>query len=82
MIDLVEFYSLKEGNWKTFNAKLTILRLSASACYYKDYIYVIGGHNLKHPDKFINTIERCHKSGHQSFFEVMSIHSNTVNLSI
>lgn len=69
----VEYFSLKERKWERFNAKLQIARHQASASYINGYIYVIGGHTVDFPDKFINTIERCHKSVPSSNFERINI---------
>jgi len=43
-------------------------------------VYVIGGHSLKAPGKFINTLERCHKSVPSSRFERISIKQPEVDL--
>ena len=43
-------------------------------------MYVIGGHTLTSPGKFINTIERCHKTVPSSHFERISIRQPDVDL--
>ena len=71
--DSVEFYSLGTKTFQRYNAKLCIARNQASACFIEDYVYVVGGHTVKHPNKFINTIERCHKSVPSSYFEQVRV---------
>eukprot|EP00347_Sterkiella_histriomuscorum_P017947 403347374 len=75
-ISNVEFYSIKSQSFERYNANLSIARHSASACYLKDYVYVIGGHTVDHPTKYINTIERCHKSVPSSYFERINVQQN------
>jgi hypothetical protein len=41
---------------------------------------VIGGHTVGQPDKFINTIERCHKAVPSPHFERISIRQREVDL--
>jgi hypothetical protein len=72
-LSTIDCYSLESKQWTRFNAKIQIARHSASASYIKDYIYVIGGHTVDLPHKFINTIERCHKSVPSSNFERLNI---------
>lgn len=49
----------------------------------KDYTYVIGGHTVSQPEKFINSIERCHKSVPSSYFERVNIsHSHEIGVDL
>ena len=78
----VEFYSINESKWQRYNARLQIARHEASASYLGDFIYVIGGHTMQSPKKFINTIERCHKNVPSSLFERINIKQRDVDLSV
>ncbi|CDW81731.1 UNKNOWN [Stylonychia lemnae] len=69
----VEYYSMKTQSFERYNAKLSIARHSAAACNLHNYTYVIGGHTVDHPLKYINTIERCHRSVPSSFFEKFDV---------
>ena len=69
----VEYFSITDSKWERYNAGLEIARHEASASYLGDYIYVIGGHTVSQPKKFINTIERCHKTVRSSHFERINI---------
>lgn len=69
----VEFYSLQGRTWDRFNSRLNIARHSASASYIGDYVYVMGGHTVDQPKKFINTFERCHKLVPSSVFERITL---------
>lgn len=72
-METVEYFSLGERRWQRFNAKLQIARHQASASFLKDFIYVVGGHTTDQPGKFINTLERCHKTVPSSHFERINI---------
>lgn len=80
--NLVEYYSIKSQKWETYNSKLSLPRYSAAACSIKDYVYVVGGHKISQPSKFINTIERCHKNIPSSYFQVITVKQRLVNLSV
>mmetsp|Transcript_35043 Transcript_35043/g.26147 ORF Transcript_35043/g.26147 Transcript_35043/m.26147 type:complete len:227 (+) Transcript_35043:533-1213(+) len=81
-LDSVEFFSLKSRSWSVYNSKLNIARHSSAACVIKEFVYVVGGHKVELPGKFINTIERCHNAVQQSYFELINVKATEVALSI
>jgi hypothetical protein len=81
-LNTIECFSFETKKWDRFNAKLQIARHSASTCYLHDFIYVIGGHTVEQPNKFINTIERCHKLVPSSHFERLNIRQPEVDFNI